>query len=65
MQQPRGDPAQQHQAQRPVGPGAADQQVGVAPVEASVPTAWLVLVALAALAGAIAGTRLAVRDRRA
>jgi plastocyanin len=32
--------------------------------EATVPTTWLVLVALAALAGAVAGTRLAVRGRR-
>jgi plastocyanin len=45
--------------------GRPAQTTASAPVEASVPTAWLVLVALAALAGAIVGTRLAVRDRRA
>jgi plastocyanin len=48
------------------GPGAAGRPAGppaAAPVEASVPPAWLVAVALAALLGALGGTRLAARRR--
>jgi plastocyanin len=44
-------------ASRPVEPAASK------PVEASVPPAWLVVVALAALLGALGGTRLAARRR--
>jgi plastocyanin len=47
---------------------AAEQPAGSAstqPVEAALPTTWLVVIALAALAGAVAGTRLAIRGRRA
>jgi plastocyanin len=45
------------------GAGAAGRPAGTAPVEASVPPAWLVVVALAALLGALGGTRLAARRR--
>ncbi len=44
-------------ASRPATPTASG------PIEASVPPAWLVVVALAALLGALGGTRLAARRR--
>jgi plastocyanin len=44
-------------ASRPVEPAASG------PIQASVPPAWLVVVALAALLGALGGTRLAARHR--
>jgi plastocyanin len=51
------------------GPAAATAgtptQADPGPPPASFPTAWLVLVALAALVGAVTGTRLAARGRRA
>jgi plastocyanin len=43
------------------GPG---EPTGSRPIEASLPPAWLVVVALAALLGALGGARLATRHRR-
>ncbi len=42
---------------------ARRELAGSGPVEASVPPAWLVVVAFAALLGALGGTRLAARRR--
>jgi plastocyanin len=55
-----GDP----EAGRDLAAGAADDPARPATDPGAFPTAWLVLVALAALAGAAAGTRLVARNAR-
>jgi plastocyanin len=55
------DVAARDEAPTPAAASGPAEPAGSGPVQASVPPAWLVVVALAALLGALGGTRLAAR----